>query len=315
MREPVEAAYLVARIADTVADAATVPAAVRIDLLDQLVSAIREGGPARPIETLGDSGRIAGTGLTRDAEEALLADAGRWLARLRALPEADRRDVETVVTRLASTMRGELEWFCRGNGGAIVALPDERALHSYTEGIAGCVGTFWTSLLDRHVCRWTPRRRHALTILGRRYGRGLQLVNVLRDVAADISRGRCFLPLTELEEAGLAPGDVLSPDARDPFRSVVDRWARRSRSGLLAGLAYSSRLDGAGWRVRLATALPAALGLETLARVGSDPRWLDPGHKTAISRGRLRAVVCRAMLCSVISRGPRGLASLGAAGG
>ncbi len=311
VRGPVEAAYLVARIADTVADAGAVPVRVRIDRLDRLVAAIREGESAAPIERLAGEGRIAGPGPTAAAEEVLVASAGRWLERMRALPGADRRDVERVVTRLATTMRGELEWFSRGKDGDVVALPDAGALRAYTEGIAGCVGEFWTSLLGRHVCRWTPRRANALSIAGRRYGRGLQLVNVLRDVAADLTRGRCFLPALDLSEAGLDPGDLALPGARERLRPVAERWASRSRGALLAGLAYSSRLDGAGWRVRLATALPSAIGLVTLATVARDEAWLDPSRKTAISRARLRAVVARAALLSVFPRGPRRLATLG----
>ena len=46
--------------------------------------------------------------------------------------------------------------------------------------------------------------------LGVRFGKGLQLVNILRDLPADLRNGRCYLPADKLAEAGLAPADLLT---------------------------------------------------------------------------------------------------------
>ena len=46
---------------------------------------------------------------------------------------------------------------------------------------------------------------------GIRFGKGLQLVNILRDLPADLKNGRCYLPLEKLETARLLPETLLSP--------------------------------------------------------------------------------------------------------
>jgi farnesyl-diphosphate farnesyltransferase len=203
--------------------------------------------------------------------------------------------------------------------GEIASLDDAPALTAYTEGIAGCVGAFWTSLVARHAARIVEGERPALESAARRYGRALQLVNVLRDVGPDLARGLCLLPRDELARAGLAPDElaraVREPrgraDARDRLAPLLHRWARRSRRGLLGGLAYTARLDRAGWRVRTATALPASLGLATLGRLPVDPAWLDPGAKASIGRSGLRRVTALTALASLSRRGPRGLGRIG----
>ena len=40
---------------------------------------------------------------------------------------------------------------------------------------------------------------------GVRFGKALQMTNVLRDVPADLASGRCYLPAAELAALGLAP--------------------------------------------------------------------------------------------------------------
>ncbi len=307
LRGPVEAAYLLARIGDTVADRGIAPTAARIDELERLRGA-RAAGPVGKgflAEGGGDGDERA-----TQAEAQLLAGAEGILARLARLPVADRDDVQRVVDRLLATMVGELRLFDeegRARGG-LAALPDAAALTAYTEGIAGCVGEFWTRLLVRHASlpallrvpasasppASTPRI-DALIVEGRRYGRGLQLVNVLRDLPRDLRRGRCFLPADELRALGLTPRDLLDPAVGERLAPLLARWQARARRGLLAGLAYTARLRGAGWRVRTATALPAALGLATLAVLERAPlaARLDPTEVLRVSRAEVRGIAAR----------------------
>ncbi|MBP7148047.1 MAG: squalene/phytoene synthase family protein [Acidobacteria bacterium] len=285
LREPVEVAYLLARTADTIADTDAVAAPAREATLRELLGGVNSAAAGAAPEAPGGV--------------ALL------LARLAALPAADRRDAGDVVARLVGTMRWELAQF-RGGPGEIVALPDEAALVGYTEGIAGCVGEFWARIVARHARGTTP---HAAWLSeARRYGRGLQLVNILRDLPRDLRRGRCFLPRPELAAAGLVPADLLEPAALARLAPILARWERRARFGLLAGLAYATHLPVWAWRVRVATVLPAALGLPTLRRVARDPRRLDPGTVVRIGRGEVRRILAATAFWCAFPAGPARLA-------
>ncbi len=278
MRTPVEIAYLLARAGDTIADTGAVPADVRRSLLRALRRAVTGGGGARPLAA-------AGLGDTPE-ERALLERLDPLLARFRSLPPGDREDVGAVVDELVATMEWEL--------GARSAFPDAATLLRYADGIAGCVGPFWMRLVDRHRGPLPPRRLHALLVEGRRYGRGLQLVNVLRDLPRDRDRGREYLPADEL--------------ARDGLPSVLDRWQARARRGLLAGIACATHLPS--WSLRAATALPAALGRATLRELERAPleERLDSSRVIRIPRSRVRRLLLSTSFWTITSRGTRRLA-------
>lgn len=310
LRGPIESAYLLARVGDTVADRGVAPAAARIDQLERLRGALAAAGPlGRALEVPPDP---AGAGGATPAEEQLVAGADAVLARLARLPAEDRADVQRVVDRLLATMIGELSFFEEASHArsGLAALPDARALGAYTEGIAGCVGEFWTRLVARHAGRGrglAPWRVDALVVEGRRYGRGLQLVNVLRDLPRDLRRGRCFLPAVELHALGLAPADLLDPAAGERVAPLLARWQARARRGLVSGFAYTGRLGRAGWRVRAATLLPAALGLATLRVLERAPAAarLDPQVVLRVPRGEVRAIVARTALRAAGCKGAR----------
>lgn len=283
MRRPVELAYLLARAADTIADTELVSAESRIETLAGFRRALAGSaawGGARPPSPVAEE----------DSPEAiLLARLPKLFSGLTELEAADRQEVIEVVDRLASTMEGELRWFGTEALGSPQAWPDQRALAAYTEGIAGCVGAYWTRLISRHAVRLDPARQRSMTVLGRRYGRGLQLVNILRDLPRDLRRGRCYLPASELEAHGLNPADLLDPGAEPRARPLIDRWEARARFGLLGGLVYAQSIPWWMFRLRAATALPAVLGWRTvvLCRRNTAAR-LDPGTIIRLTRREVR---------------------------
>ena len=97
--------------------------------------------------------------------------------------------------------------------------------------------------------------------LGVRYGKALQLINILRDIGADLRAGRCYLPNEQLQALGVTPAEVLAkPESIAP---LLQTWQETAAEGLAAGLDYACAIRH--WRVRLATALPALIGVRTLA--------------------------------------------------
>ena len=72
--------------------------------------------------------------------------------------------------------------------------------------------------------------------------------------------GRCYLPANELQAAGIAPADLLRNATR--AEPILRAWQERAQQGLAAGVEYACAIQP--WRVRLATVLPALIGLRTL---------------------------------------------------
>ena len=95
-------------------------------------------------------------------------------------------------------------------------------LDRYTYLVAGCVGDFWTGMHLAHRPRLARWDRAAMTARGIRFGKALQMTNVLRDVPADLREGRCYIPARELASVGLTPRDLLDP-APARARPLLDR--------------------------------------------------------------------------------------------
>jgi squalene synthase HpnC len=104
---------------------------------------------------------------------------------------------------------------------------------------------------------------------------GLQLANFLQDLAIDLARGRVYLPEDRLAARGLVAADlhraVVTGEAPEPLRRVIEAQARWAESLLREGSALSARV---GWRFSLELRLIVAGGLrilEQLKRSGYDP--------------------------------------------
>jgi len=160
---------------------------------------------------------------------------------------------------LAIITRGQRQDLTRWKG-QLSALANAEELRGYTYLVAGCVGEFWTRVCFRKVQSFTAREEPDMLELGANYGRGLQLVNILRDVGSDLRAGRCYFPEDELRDAGLAPADLLNAPAA--FLPIYQRWIAEARAGVDAGLEYSIAINPP--RVRVATVLPAMIGVRTL---------------------------------------------------
>jgi farnesyl-diphosphate farnesyltransferase len=135
---------------------------------------------------------------------------------------------------------------------------------------------------------------------GARFGQGLQLVNVLRDLPRDLRIGRCYLPRAELGTLDLAPEDLLSPAAIGRVRPLLDALIDEALLRLDAGRAYTLAVPRREARLRLASLWPLLIGLGTLARLRRAENLLDPTVTVKVPRAEVRRLLARslALVCS-----------------
>src|SRR5204862_335609 len=131
-------------------------------------------------------------------EIELIAKLDRCLAWLGRMAPADRHEIADVMAKIIRGQTLDLERFT--GPGEIMALQTGAELDEYTYLVAGCVGEFWTRVCLRKLPRYSSLPAPELEQLGVSYGKGLQLVNILRDAPADLRSGRCYLPEDELRE-------------------------------------------------------------------------------------------------------------------
>src|SRR5262245_13262346 len=278
IRHQIGLAYLLARTTDTIADTELVPVEKRLSALDALRQRIsgKESDPVKFEELV--------LRAASPAECTLLEQCEASIALLQNLSVNDRLLVREVLDTIISGQELDLRRFSEvavpsepvralvGNRmeyrpKTIVALPTETELDDYTYRVAGCVGEFWTKMCRAHVFPNAPLADAKLLADGIRFGKGLQLVNILRDLPADLHKGRCYLPADDLAKLGLTPADLLNPASESKLRPLCNDWLDRAEEHLAAGWTYTNSLPWSCIRVRLACAWPILIGLETIARL------------------------------------------------
>jgi len=286
LRDPVALAYLLARATDTIADTANVPARVRAEKLSQLSSLIQVGALQKEIIDIVTSFAP----LQRDGAERTLIEAlPELFAQLDQLSANDREDIRTVLGNITKGQSLDVARF--GNPAEVRALATDLELHEYTYLVAGCVGEFWTRVCFRHVREFSARSESEMLELGKQYGNGLQLINILRDAYTDLQAGRCYFPMQELEQVNLDPAHILREPERVEF--ILEKWRTEAQHGLNAGLTYVNAIRRR--RIRGATALPALIGARTLALLrAAGPTELH--RKIKVPRSEVRSIVRRIML-------------------
>ena len=281
LREPIALAYLLARTTDTVADTAQISGNVRIETLKLLSNGI-QGTASRDVvvELLASFISIQ----ENASERRLLQSLPNSLARLEGMEHADRSEIRLVLEKITRGQMLDLQRF--DNPQEIRALGTAAELDEYTYLVAGCVGEFWTRLCFRHVRQFASRTEDEMLAMGKRYGMGLQLINVLRDVGSDLRAGRCYFPEHELSRVHLSPSQILSEGER--FQPIYRTWLENAKTRLVSGMEYSRAIENR--RVRAATVLPALIGGRTLALLdAAGPATLQ--RRVKISRREVRMMI------------------------
>ncbi len=291
LRAPIGLAYLLARAADTVADTRLIAREARLAHLATLRRAY--AGEAVDVAAVA---RACGPHQPHAGERLLLERLGAAVARVEALPTADRVEVRFVLATLTSGMVFDLVRFPGEDAAGLAALDTLEELDRYTFLVAGCVGPFWTALHVAHrprLSRWNVAERREESI---RFGKALQLTNVLRDVVSDLRGGRCYLPAEELDRLGLVPKDLLDPAAAARALPLYRRILGVALEHYDAAWRYTLAIPRLEWRMRLACAWPLLIGLATAARLAAHPNPLAATSPVKITRGAVRMLLVRSAL-------------------
>lgn len=243
MRPAASLGYLLARLSDTIADTKGVSGDDRLEGLDLFLSAVKGKGGMPEWSMAWRDGCVK-------EEELVLLDSGEHLVDLLSeMRDGERQLVLDVVETIVSGQRMDIEWDCVGESRAGQMESGEK-LEDYTWRVAGCVGAFWTQLGFLTLGKsFATKGLAEMEALGIQFGKGLQLVNILRDVHVDLEMGRRYLPMKE--EAG-----------GEAWMRGYHEWLVRAREWVSAGLPYAKALPMR--RLRAATVLPAYLAVETL---------------------------------------------------
>ena len=274
MREGASLGYLLARTSDTIADTTGVPAVERMALLSRYATAVQGGGlsPEWPMALLAGA---------EPKERRLLERSNGALAWLASTEAEEALLIREVVDIIISGQVLDLKRFSLVSSPGPVCLPDAAALEDYAWRVAGCVGEFWTKLGFLTMGEdYSSGSQEILLEKAAAYGKGLQLVNILRDLPRDLAAGRCYLPVT-------------NPTDPQELMAAFRLWHARAEQWVGKGIEYAGTLRSR--RLRASTALPALIAEDTL-RLLDGISWEKLEHRVKVPRRRIYRLMAEAFL-------------------
>jgi len=289
VRDQMGLAYLFARAADTIADTDLIGREQRLRYLNQFRTQFSSGPIARRDMHAIQAALIPHQ--TDSAERVLLQRLEDCLTLYDQFDPADQERIRWLMGVLPDGMTMDLTHFQGDSAQDLTAFQTLDELDQYTYYVAGCVGEFWTRMVCAHCPSMSGWDVKKMSALGVRFGKGLQLTNIVKDLARDLHRGRCYVPEPLLREAGLTPVDLLNRENLPKFRPVLMRLIKMAIEHLDQGWMYTMALPRLEIRQRLACMWPILLAGETLKRVAAAPDLLDP----SVNVKAPRSVVYRVM--------------------
>lgn len=277
LREVVGNAYLLCRIADTIEDEPTLPNPLKARLLgefaDVVASRTASAGFAEAVLP-----RLSSA--TSAADKDLVAHIPAVLGITHGMRPAQRQAIERCVDIMTKGM-------AVFGGGGPQGLETGDDLERYTYCVAGVVGEMITDLACDYSTEIAARRAR-LYPLSARFGHGLQLVNILKDVWEDQRRGTCWLPRDAFPPGVDLSSPAASGDAR--FADGLLALVGVARDHLEAAARYTLLIPPRETGIRRFLLWALGLAVLTLRRIHADPRYAS-GAAVKVPRSHVRATV------------------------
>jgi farnesyl-diphosphate farnesyltransferase len=226
-------AYLLCRVADTVEDTPDWDNVAKQRLYRALLDAVDGELSAEPFVAALE--QLAGGD---PAERTLLLGLGRILNVLADLPTPLQR---VCRERVGELIGGMMIYSRRPAGEDGLRCLDSMAdLDRYCYFVAGVIGRLLTDTFVLGIEEIPERALRVLRDNAEQFGAGLQLVNILRDLCADLERGVCFVPRALFERTGAQPRELCSPGCEPQMRSMLRELFDKARAHLDEALEYTN---------------------------------------------------------------------------
>jgi farnesyl-diphosphate farnesyltransferase len=289
VRAQIGLAYLFARAADTIADTDLIERSQRLILLKdfkaQFAADLLDWATIRSIQS------ALAPHQASSGERTLMQRLDECFRLFGALSAKDQIRIRTLMCTLINGMEMDVTVFPGDSVKELTAFRTMDELDRYTYYVAGCVGEFWTDMVAGHVPSLGAWNVADMARVGVRFGKGLQLTNILKDVARDLQRGRCYIPENLLQEAGLAPSDLLNKDNRDRIQPILRKLIGVARDHLDQGWMYTLAIPRRELRLRLACMWPILFAGQTLRRVADSIELLDPSVNVKMPKGQVYRIM------------------------
>lgn len=301
MRPSLGVGYLFCRAADTIADTRLLSPERRLECLSRFRAQFEATTP--DFDAVRQLSEQVGSPQLIPEEHQLLLRLSECFQFYLHLTPPDRDRLRRLVTTLTTGMEMDLSYFPSEETGAIKALACDSDLDLYTYYVAGCVGEFWTELQVAHVGslrHWNLEQR---CDQGIRFGKALQMTNILRDLDKDLGLGRCYLPQSRLDSAGVTMEELGRGEGRERLRPLLDFYLRHTLDLYQTAWDYVLAIPRRSLQLRLACTWPLLIGLRTLDLLATHESPYAVGTHHKITRQETYSLIREATWRGLSNRG------------
>ena len=154
-------------------------------------------------------------------------------------------------------------------------------LHRYCYYVAGTVGHLLTEFFA-FAYAFDARRKNELKADAENFALGLQLTNILKDVAEDHARGMIFIPKTNWRRQNLDPANLLFAENRPAAHEAIRPIFEMAEDALAGGLTYLTNLPVENAAPRLFCGIPLLMAVATLAEAKNNDAQFEKEIKVKI---------------------------------
>ncbi|MFA6214428.1 MAG: squalene/phytoene synthase family protein [Candidatus Micrarchaeia archaeon] len=271
--------YLVFRVIDTVEDSHA-PLDAKKGMFAEFLSLLSRR-KADDAASAACAGKML-AGLNYTYEKELLEALPSLVRAYSSLPTGARK---AILKRARVMARGMCEFQEKG----IETFADQ---DRYSYYVAGIIGHLFNDLLEFNRIITSALKRQ-LSKYARQFGLALQKVNILRDIADDISAHRYYWPKRLLAKYGLDYQSICSSENREKALAVLQEQIKDARGYIDAAMQYIMLLPKNALQVRMFCLIPLFMAIESYVKCVGNADVFVSGKKVKISREQVGDIVAK----------------------
>ena len=157
-----------------------------------------------------------------------------------------------------------------------------------------------------HLIKMSEEKQDIFFEKGIRFGKALQMINILRDIPEDLRFGRCYIPKQELTKHGLVPEDLLNPENINAFRPLYDGYLDLTNEHLDEAIEYIKMIPETQFRLKASCMLPVLIGQRTVSLL-REGNILDSTDRIKVTRDEIKSYARKLLRALIIPGGVKRL--------
>jgi farnesyl-diphosphate farnesyltransferase len=277
----VTVAYLLCRIADTVEDSEDISVDEKKELLDYYIYIFKKNRQQGLNKFMK---RISVLPKNTD-DEKLVYNLPKIMHVYESFSPIFKKHIGLWVVEMSRGMHKYAQAAIRRK---FTFLGTMKELDEYMYYVAGTVGYLLTELFAFYSKRITPTVKKKLNLLAESFGKGLQMVNIIRDMTTDLKRGQSYIPEELLKKYKLDRRSIFEKHNADKAQELFNELIQNAVKHLDKAIDYIMLLPKEERGIRMFCMLPVFWAMRTLQKIQENTLALLGNEKIKVPRTMIK---------------------------